>query len=276
MQVTIFYFSGTGNTWWCAQEMKKQLTSANVNCSIISIEQSTLEEVISVSSESDIIGIGYPIYGSDLPQPMKEFINFTLPDNSEGQTKLFTFCTQLIFSGDGAHVYHQELRRKHWEINWSIHLRMPNNVCVTVIPLLYTNDQIKIAKRIIKSKKKIGNFTRAVINGKSYRQGHLYVSKLLGLIQRKPYRKYFPRLQNDITIDSGICISCNRCISICPTENLYTDGDGIKAGGACILCVRCYNFCPTQSIVYMGKKHKEKRGIPYQGPSKDFTPEQIH
>jgi len=279
LKVTIFYFSGTGNTWWCALEMQKQFTAENNDCSIVSIEQSTPEAVREAARKSDIIGIGYPIYGSDLPQPMKDFIDFIFPgnspDNPENQTKLFTFCTQLIFSGDGAHIYQNELQKKQWEINWSIHLRMPNNVCVTAIPLPYTTDQKKINKRLAKAKRKIIKFTQAVRNGKSFSQGYVYISKILGLMQRKPFRKYYPRLQNDITIDSDTCISCKRCITICPVNNLYIDEGGIKAKGSCVLCVRCYNFCPTQSIVYMEKRHKEKRGTPYRGPLKNFSPEQI-
>jgi ferredoxin/flavodoxin len=274
MKITIFYFSGTGNTWWSAQEMQNLFIAENVDCSIFSIEQST-PDIVTAALESDIIGIGYPIYGSDLPQPMKDFINFTLPDNLKGKTKLFTFCTQLLFSGDGSFVYRNELKKKQWEINWSIHLRMPNNICVSAFPLPYTTNQVKIDKRLAKSKRRIGKFARAIKYGKPFRQGYLYISKLLGLMQRNPYQKYYPRLQNDITIDAETCISCNRCINICPVHNLYADEDGIKAKGACILCVRCYNFCPTQSILYMGKKHKEKRGVPYQGPKNDFSPELI-
>jgi len=276
LKITIFYFSGTGNTWWCAQEIQKQFNAENNDCSAISIEQAATEMVKTACRDSDIIGIGYPIYGSDLPQPMKDFIDVTLPENSEGQTKLFTFCTQLLFSGDGAYVYHDELQRKNWEISWSVHLRMPNNICVTKMPFPYTTNQNKINKRLAKSKKKIEKFTRTIISGKTLRQGSTSISKLLGLLQRNPYRKYYPRMQNDITIDSDTCINCNRCITICPTNNLYSDDDGIKAKGSCVLCVRCYNFCPTQSILYMGKKHKEKRGTPYRGPVKDFSPEQIN
>ena len=275
MKITIFYFSGTGNTWWCAREMQEKFTAENNDCSIISIEQTTPETVSTATRNSDIIGIGYPIYGSDLPQPMKDFIDYAFPDNPENQPKLFTFCTQLIFSGDGAHIYQNELQKKQWEINWSVHLRMPNNICVTVMPLPYTADQKKIDKRLVKTKRKIIDFTYAVRNGKSFRQGYTYISKILGLMQRNPYRKYYPRLQNDISINTETCISCKRCIRICPVNNLNLDKGVITAQGFCVLCVRCYNFCPTQSIIYMGKRHKEKRGTPYRGPVKDFSPEHI-
>lgn len=275
MQITIFYFSGTGNTWWCAQEMQKQFTKAHVDCIIVSIEQIIPERVKSLSLASDIIGIGYPVYGSDLPQPMKNFIDHTLPDNPEGKTRFFTFCTQLIFSGDGAHVYREELQKKQWNINWSVHLHMPSNICVTAMPLPYTNDPKKISKRLVKTEKKIGKFTQAISTGRSYQQGNSKASKRLGLLQRSPYRRYFPRLRNDVTIDYDACIGCNLCIRICPSGNLFADGVRIGTRGTCMLCVRCYNFCPTQAIIYMGKKHKKKRGIPYQGPTKDFSPEQI-
>lgn len=37
-KAAIFYFSGTGNTWWVADKIKKQLDNMNINAEIVSID----------------------------------------------------------------------------------------------------------------------------------------------------------------------------------------------------------------------------------------------
>ena len=39
LRVVIYYFSGTGNTWWCAREMQQRLEAAGMVGTIVSIEQ---------------------------------------------------------------------------------------------------------------------------------------------------------------------------------------------------------------------------------------------
>ena len=79
MLVTIFYFSGTGNTWWCAEKIAETFRTAGNDATARSIEQLSPDETARMVETSDLIGLGYPIYGSDLPQPMKDFILEKLP-----------------------------------------------------------------------------------------------------------------------------------------------------------------------------------------------------
>jgi len=275
MSITVFYFSGTGNTWWCARKLQELFHAAGRDCTTVSIEQVDREEVRQLVRDSDTIGIGYPIYGSDLPETMKKFIESLIPEQKSDNKKLFVFCTQLLFSGDGAFVYQKELARKGWDIYWSAHFRMPNNICVTAMPFPYTTDRKKIDRRLRKTARKIEVFSQAVLSEQAVTTGASKCSYRLGLLQRGPYRRMFPKLRNDITIDADLCTRCGRCVAICPSGNLYEEGGGIHTRGSCILCVRCYNFCPVQAVLYMGKRHKSRRGVPYRGPVPEYRPELI-
>lgn len=273
MRITVFYFSGTGNTWWCARKLRELFHAAGRDCTTVSIEQVDREEVRQLVRDSDTIGIGYPIYGSDLPETMKKFIESIIPEQKGDSKKLFVFCTQLLFSGDGAFVYQKELARKGWDIYWSAHFRMPNNICVTAMPFPYTTDRKKIDRRLRKTARKIEVFSQAVLSKQAVITGASKCSHCLGLLQRGPYRRMFPKLRNDITIDADLCTRCGRCVAICPSGNLYEEGGGIYTRGSCILCVRCYNYCPVQAVLYMGKRHKARRGVPYRGPVPEYKPE---
>ena len=108
MDIVIFYFSGTGNTWWCGEELKKELEIHNKTVAMHSLENSELENsgaVEKIIDAADHVIIGYPTYGSDLPNNMRDFVK-GLP-KVQGSRKFSVFCTQAAFTGDG-NIYFKE------------------------------------------------------------------------------------------------------------------------------------------------------------------------
>ena len=273
MTAVIFCFSGTGNTWWCARRLASSLDALGIRTRVASIERTGAGTAAAMVDGADLVGLCWPVYGSDLPEPMKWFIDTTLP--AGGERPLFTFCTQLLFSGNGARVYERELAARGWAIGWSAHLRMPNNISVTVSPLSWAADPVVHEPRLEKTARTIDRFAAALARGRPFSQGRGALAAALGALQRGPFRKWFPRLRNDISIDASRCTHCGRCVRICPAENLAMTADGVVAGGACVLCVRCYNYCPVQAVRYMGRAHRPERGLPYRGPVAGFRPEEL-
>ncbi len=268
-KAVLFYFSGTGNTWWVSEELVKALESGGYNAAAFSIETVNAERAVQLIESSAIVGFGYPIHGSDIPLPMKQFIAY-LPRMSAKST--FVFCTQWLWSGDGAAVGAAVLKEKGFQVDWGEHFLMPNNVTVSIISLPYTNDPLQLQKILSRAQKRINAFADQIVRGNPYRRGFSPVAKFLGSMQRVPFRHYYSRLQNDIGIDQKICIDCGDCVRLCPADNLYYDGSVIKSRGSCVLCLRCYNFCPVAAITYMGRPHLIDRGEPYKGPVADFDP----
>ncbi|WP_338028389.1 flavodoxin family protein [Clostridium taeniosporum] len=62
------YFSGTGNTKHCISKFVKKYSAAN---SIISIEEPS---VVNEIKKNDFIVFAYPIYYSNLPKIINDFI----------------------------------------------------------------------------------------------------------------------------------------------------------------------------------------------------------
>lgn len=265
----IFYFSGTGNTWWVSTELSRQLNKYGFKSSTYSIETVSPERSAALIEESSLVGFGYPIHGSDLPKPMKEFM-LKLPQ-SHGK-KALTFCTQWLWSGDGAAIGASMLTEKGFDVKWGEHFLMPNNVTVSIIRLPYTNDPGRLSAIRKRADHRISRFVNHIVNDRSSRRGFNCFAYLLGSLQRVPYRRYYPNLQDDIAVNKEVCIDCGDCVRLCPVGNLYYAGNTIETKGNCILCIRCYNFCPVTAITYMKRPHLPKRGEPYRGPVEGFNP----
>lgn len=268
LKVAIFWFSGTGNTAWVANNICNVFELRGYDCQNYNIERLDLAKNGPIIKEADICGFGYPIYGSDLPVPMKDFI--LKLNNNEGK-KSFVFCTQWLWSGDGAAEGRRYLQTKGFFCLWGEHFLMPNNVCITQSNILpFTNDPAKISRYLKRNQQKCYRFASIIMNGEKFFRGSNYLAYLSGYyLQRMFFKKNFYRFQNDIGFSDDRCTKCAKCVKMCPVNNLKKD---IKTGrmltsGNCILCLRCYNFCSESAITYRGKPFNLNRGSPYRGPT---------
>ncbi|MCJ7696062.1 MAG: EFR1 family ferrodoxin [Anaerolineaceae bacterium] len=268
----IFYFSGTGNTWWVGKRIEEALKAQGIEAEAISIENISPGEVTEKIGQAGMLGLGYPIHGSDTPYPMKVFIN-ALPQQSEALPTMI-YVTELAFSGDGASFLKGQLRKKGYDLRWAVEFKMPNNISQDLGGVI--NSLFKLIKTDLdKVNKKVEKLAERVASGKKWIQGGIPVLNM-GWTQRIPFRMVFSAVQkNTWMVDPQKCSGCERCERICPVENI-TMQDGLPLwGDHCILCMRCANFCPDEAILpykktLKGKAFGEKA---YRGPVPGFKPE---
>ena len=262
-KVKLFFFSGTGNTWWIAKQLAMMLGDCGFEASAVSIESLSPELADRDIKEADIVGFGYPIYGSDLPLPMKNFIaKLTAVDAKPA----IVFCSQWLWSGDGARVALEFLEPKGFDIRWAEHFLMPNNVSMFRW-LPYTNNDRLIAWKLSGASKRGRRFVKLIEAGRGFRRGYNKVSELVGRVQRIPFRNALPKYQDCLQVDREGCTRCGYCVRLCPVNNFESIEDGtVITRKACILCLRCYNFCPVSAVKYKGKLHPRGK-VPYRGPA---------
>ncbi len=269
LKVVIFYFSGTGNTWWVSQQLAQAFRAKKAEVSVISIERVTPNEADLQIVDADLIGFGYPIYGSDLPQIMKDFIGHLSKVQAQ---PTFVYCTQWLWSGDGARVGASFLEPQGFKIKWGTHFLMPNNVCLPIPLLPFTNDKERMQGQLRRASRRVNQFVNAMIRGKQVRKGFNYFAQILGAFQRVPFRKGFAAMRDSISFDDIRCTRCKLCVQYCPVSNIEVEDGTLLTKGNCILCLRCYNFCPVSAVTFQGKKHNHKKGEPFRGPVEGFRP----
>jgi ferredoxin/flavodoxin len=259
-KIAIFCFSGTGNTYFVGKTLCELIQNTD-QCDLYAIENHR-EDADRLIEGYDIIGLGYPTYGSSLPPIVFRFIDAL----SIHQKMAFVFCTQMIFSGDGAAYGGRQLEKKGFVVLWQEHFMMPNNITdFLILDRKKPYDFVKIAHSV---EKKAVRFVKNILGGTERRKGSNFISLLLGLLQRVPFENMDQAaLAQAVRIEPGRCSRCGLCVELCPVANLQWMDDRIVPQKRCTLCYRCVNHCPMQAIHLASKKSVK---FPYLGPAPGF------
>lgn len=238
------YFSGTGNTKYCAEYL-----SGHLDCDGTSYAIENENTAFYIKNNDEII-FAYPVYYSDLPKIVRDFI----VDNSaiwKGK-KIFIIATMGLFSGDGAGCAARLFKKYGAHILGGLHVKMPD--CIGDVKVLKKSAEEN--KRIIeKATVKLNNAATAIKSGNYPKNGLSFANRLAGLFgQRLYFGKKTKKYYSGVKIDRTKCISCKLCISVCPMKNIEAKDNKIIFGSKCTMCYRCFSDCPKQAITIIGKK----------------------
>jgi ferredoxin len=260
--ILTLYFSGTGNTQYIAESF-----SGKTGALCLSIEDGA--DFGSAIRASDTVAFCYPIYGSRVPLIMREFAA-QFADALRGK-KLIIFVTQVSFSGDGARVLCDLFPKGHVEVVYAEHFAMPNNVCN--LALFRKTSGKNIESCLKRAEKKMERVCRDIQSGIIKKRGFSAFSRMLGLIQGKPWqgdsRNAFAvkgtmeyKSKHSVRI-GGDCNVCNICAERCPMRNLRNERGKIVPHNNCTVCYRCVNLCPQRaiSVFFKSKPKWQYKGI---------------
>lgn len=245
------YFSGTGNSKYCVERF---LEYYDGDAKAFSIEDK--QAVISIKEHNDII-FGYPVYYSNIPKILREFIE----SNKEffAGKNIFIIATMGLFSGDGAGYLARLFKKHNAHIIGGLHVKMPD--CIGDVKLL--KKSLQENKSIVQSaNEKIKKATIALKNGTPTKDGLSVFAHIAGLFgQRLWFLHEAKHYSNKLKIDSNKCIVCGTCVTLCPMNNLALENNKLTTKGKCTKCYRCISNCPKQAITLIGKRVFEQSKI---------------
>lgn len=233
----IFYFSGTGNSKWVADEIAPKIGDK-------AYDISKLRELPEINDEKQI-GLIFPIYAWGIPEPMVIFAK------KLKRVKTFTFgiCT----CGANAGIALKTLS-KIYHLDSSYSIIMPNNYIIgsDIEEKSIILEKIKLASKEIE---KISN--EIIQKEKVYRVNEGIFPKFKSLIINKGFNKY-ARKTEPFYVDKEKCTGCGLCAKMCPASTIKIVDSNPVWNKKCYQCLKCINFCPQKAIQYGAKT--EKRG----------------
>lgn len=269
--VAIFYFSGTGNTWWLGKALERKFNERNIQTQFIEIDSEFVTQYIDRVDAFDIVGFGYPIYGSDCPLKFWSFLN-TLPLVEKKDS--FVFTSMLAFSGDGALVAERHLKKRGFNLKQAVNIKMPNNLKLPypIIDQFPIYSEEETEQILMKAEKKIERLIDKIINRDHWIEGRGPLGILGGVIQRGSVVLLgWSRWARNFFVDNEACTQCMLCVDDCPTGNIrYEDGEFVW-GEKCICCLRCYNLCPIDAIQYKKATLDRDKFQRYKGPISGYN-----
>lgn len=256
MTISIFYFSGTGNTAklvdWLAQAFVDQEAAVQT----INIEDYCDgrgdREHLEAAAAADALIFAYPVQGSMAPMLVWQFVmdNKALWQGKWGAV----VATQYVFSGDGAAYLARVLRKQGMQVKATEHFNMPNNLSDVRLVQSWVKNGPANDKILTVARQRAELFAMDFVKGRHIRIGDHIWGTLLGALQRVPYGRWERKLAKNVHFHCQHCTQCGICVASCPTQNLSLDGACVIQEGRCTICYRCVNACPERAISILSKQ----------------------
>lgn len=251
----IVYFTGTGNSRYCAEWLAQALGDEAVDA-FCSIRNSAPAEL---ASQKPWVFVA-PTYGWQLPRVFAEFLrsgSFT----GSGDAYFVMTCGSEI--GNAGQKMIPLCRQKGLNYKGVLQVVMPENY----IAMFDAPEQAEAEEIIAAARPTLESGAVCIRGGRDFpvpKTGAIDKLKS-GVIHSAFYR--FIIKAKPFTV-SDACVSCGKCADVCPLVNIRLEEGKPVWGARCTHCMACICGCPTSAIEY----GKASRGKPrYQCPTYDET-----
>lgn len=240
----IYYFSGTGNSKWIAEEIAKGLDDKAVDMTKCDSEGECGDDC-SISS-GERIGLVFPVYAWGPPEIVSDFAGRLKADGK------YTFAVCTCSSEAGNTI---KILSKFFPVKGAWSVAMPANYVPS--PL---DDEETIRKKITEAREKIPEICSAVKEKRTVTD----VCRGSGTFFKSSFGfggfNKFARGTGVFSVTDD-CTGCGMCADVCHMDIIRMDGDRPEWKYAkCSQCMACINVCPVTAILYGGKKKEQDLG----------------
>ncbi len=245
MSISIYYFTGTGNSLEISKELAAKFEDAQLIPMTAAIRTGSI-------SEADTIALVFPVYMFGLPRIVCDFIK-----KLSKQMKNKYIVALAVNGGTVAGTLlslDRKLKAKGLCLSAGFSVKTPSNFIVE-----FTVEDEEIQRIFESSRKRVDEIASVIKSGATpvIDQGTRKDCIVKTGIINKFLGPLIPIM--DTTFKStGSCSGCGLCTRVCPVDNI-TLKDGVpKWHHCCQQCFACINSCPRNAIEYMkltvGKK----------------------
>ena len=247
----ILYFTGTGNSRYCAQTLAQKLGEECRDAS----EFLRAGKKAELQSQSPWVFV-CPTYAWQMPRVFADLIR-------EGE---FAGSRQAYFvmtcGGETGRAWQQNRRlcqEKGFEYRGTLPVVMPDNYIV----LFRAPDRQEARQMVEKAGPRLEAAARFIREGREFPP---IPSAALDGLKSGPVNRLFYRFQiraEKFRVTEN-CTGCGLCAKLCPLGNIRMEEGRPRWGENCTHCMACLNGCPAVAIEY-GKATRGKERYRFPG-----------
>jgi ferredoxin len=192
----------------------------------------------------DLIGIGHPIHGFDVPRIVYDFVD-ALPKVKNKRTFVFKTAGDFISVNNGASkTTIKRLKRKGYNVFYDRIICMAPN-WIMQYDDTFSKQLCYVA--IAKAEHMAGEILAGKKRELKINLLLRWLTKLVSYGEDQGARQFGKALSV-----TDACIDCGLCVDNCPTGNIRRENGQITFGNDCLWCMRCVYACPQNAIASRG------------------------
>lgn len=235
----LVYYSGTGNGKYLTEKLTARLQDKGYEVDVYRINPLNLEKLD--YSKYDLVGVGYPIYGFNMPGIVHRFFK---KQKFEPNQRIFVYKNsgETYKENDSSSlVLRKFIKRSKACLTNEYHFMMPYNIH-------FRYDEKLVKEMLVMDDKLmdilVKEVTENIPNIKKYKFRNNLINRLFRLtyIGGNVNVRFYK-------VDQNKCIKCGLCVKGCQMKNIYFNKKGnIAFHHKCLMCMYCTLNCPKDAI----------------------------
>ena len=238
----IYYFSGSGNSFKVAKDVAKKLNA------VLTPIMSVINQK-SINTESNTIGVVFPIYDFKPPQFMEKFISKI--ENIESKY-IFAICTYGITPSKSLKHLEKIIESFGGHLSLGFAVGMPQNglgsgkITDTQQELMFHKwkNRVDRVSDDIKNRE-IGKIETSILFLNILKPE---IIKLIPVYLAFLNQMLFKGINSLAFTSNEKCTGCGTCQKICTQNNIEIINNRPSWSDNCINCFACLNWCPNGAI----------------------------
>lgn len=238
----ILYFSGTGNSEYAAKKIGTEIGDEVVNL----FPKIRCRDFSEMHSDSPWVII-VPTYAWRIPRIVQEWFENT---SLIGNKNVYFVLTCAGSAGNAGKYLEKLCSIKKLSYMGCREIKMPENY----IAMFSSPTEEEALEIIRQAERTMDEIALTIKNKKPFSRPKMTIlDKINSSIVNAIFYPAFVHAKKFYATDA--CISCGKCVDVCPLNNIRLENKKPKWGKNCTHCMACICRCPSEAIEY--GKHSE-------------------